>query len=114
MFENDLFNRLLIFAVVAIWPIYLLIKAEYRRIKNHNSPEISARVTVLNKKVTDENIQYTDWHMRNSKVLFATFLLENGETVELCMPDRLFGSFKEGDEGQILYQGTKLLEFKKL
>ena len=113
MVESILLKRLLIFMVLAIWPVYLLIKAETRRIRNNNAPEVSVKATVLTKTVTDENIQYTGWHMRDSKVLFATFLLEDGDTVTLYMTSKKYGTFKEGDTGQLLYQGTKLLEFKK-
>ena len=51
--------------------------------------------------------------MRDSKVLFATFLLEDGDTVTLYMTSKKYGTFREGDTGQLLYQGTKLLEFYK-
>lgn len=113
MFESILFKRLLIFAVLAIWPVFLLVKAETRRIRNNNAPETSVKATVLTKNVTDENIQYAGWHMRDSKVLFGTFLLEDGDTVTLYMTSKKYGTFQEGDAGQLLYQGTKLLEFKK-
>ena len=51
--------------------------------------------------------------MRDSKVLVATFRLEDGDIVTLYMTSKKYGIFKEGDTGQLLYQGTKLLEFYK-
>ena len=113
MFENDLFNRLLILAVLAIWPVYLLIKAEYRRIRNNNSPEITVNAAVVKKSVTDDNIQYSDWYMRDSKVLYGNFLLENGEEITLTMTSPQYGSVQEGDSGTLIYQGTKMVEFRK-
>ena len=113
MFENDLFNRLLILAVLAIWPVYLLIKAEYRRIRNNNSPEITVKAAVVKKSVTDDNIQYSDWYMRDSKVLYGTFLLESGEEITLTMTSPQYGSIQKGDSGTLTYQGTKMVEFRK-
>ena len=113
MFENDLFNRLLIFAVVAVWPMYLLIKAESRRLKNNKAPEITVKAKLIKKFVTDDNIQYTDFHMRDSKVLYGTFLPENGESLTVTMSSTQFGSIQEGDAGELTYQGTKMVEFQK-
>lgn len=113
MFENDLFNRLLIVGVLAIWPVYLLIKAEYRRLRNNNAPEITVKAAVVKKSVTDDNIQYSSWYMRDSKVLCGTFRMENGEEMALTMTSPQYGSVQEGDSGTLIYQGTKMVEFRK-
>ena len=109
---NELLKPLLIFAVIAIWPMYLLIKAECRRKKNNRAPEILVRAEVIAKSITSDNVQYSSWYL-NDRVFYATFLLEDGKTVELAMSDRKWGALREGDEGQLLYQGVKMLEFSK-
>ena len=109
---NELGKLLLVFAVIAIWPMYLLIKAEYRRVKNNRAPEILVRAEVIAKSITSDNAQYSSWYL-NDRVFYATFLLEDGKTVELAMSDRKWGALHEGDKGQLFYQGQKLLEFSK-
>lgn len=109
---NELFKILLVFAVIAIWPMYKLIKAEYCRTKNNRAPEILVRAEVIGKSSTSDNAQYSNWYL-SDRVFFATFLLEDGQTVELSMSDRKWGGLREGDVGQLLYQGVKMLEFNK-
>ena len=109
---NELGKLLLVFAVIAIWPMYLLIKAEYRRTKNNREPEILVRAEVIAKSITSDNVQYSSWYLTD-RVFYATFLLEDGKTVELAMSDRKWGALHEGDEGQLLYQGVKMLEFSR-
>ena len=109
---NELGKLLLVFAVIAIWPMYLLIKAECRRMKNNRAPEILVRAEVIAKSITSDNVQYSSWYLTD-RVFYATFLLDDGETVELAMSDRKWGALHEGDEGQLLYQGVKMLEFSR-
>ena len=56
-------------------------------------------------------IEQIMWKSLDKRV--ATFLLEDGKTVELAMSDRKWGALHEGDEGQLLYQGVKMLEFSR-
>ena len=105
-------EKLLILLVVAAWPLYLLIKAEYRRIKNNNAPEVRIRATVVKKSVTSDNIQYAGRGMSDT-VFYGTFLLENGQTTELYMSGQKYIIFEEGDTGELWYQGTKMLGFIK-
>jgi len=108
----ELWQKLLIILAVGAWPMYLLIKAESRRIKNNNSPEIRIRATAIKKSVTSDNVQYAGRGMSDT-VFYGTFLLENGQTVELYMSGQKYIIFDEGDTGELWYQGTKMLGFIK-
>ncbi|MBR3706775.1 MAG: DUF2500 domain-containing protein [Firmicutes bacterium] len=111
---NDFGYTIIVFLLFAAWPLYLTIKAEYRRYKNNHAPEIKVNATAVKKSVTSDNIQYTNWAMRDGgTVFYGTFLTEDDKTVELYMNGQKFVSFEEGDTGELWYQGTRFLEFKK-
>ena len=111
---NDFGYMMIIFLLFAAWPLYLTIKAEYRRYKNNHAPEIKIRATVVKKSVTADNIQYANWAMRDGgTVFYGTFRTEDFQTVELYMSGQKFVTFEEGDTGELWYQGTKMLGFKK-
>ena len=108
----ELLQKLLLILVIGSWPLYLLIKAESRRIKNNNAPEITVRATVIGKSLTSDNVQYAGRGMTDT-VFYGTFRTENYETIELYMSGQKFVTFEEGDTGELRYQGTKMLVFKK-
>jgi len=62
---NDFGYTIIVFLLFAAWPLYLTIKAEYRRYKNNHAPEIKVNATAIKKSVTSDNIQYTSWAMRH-------------------------------------------------
>jgi len=111
---NDFGYTIIVFLLFAAWPLYLTIKAEYIRFKNNHAPEIKVNATAVKKSVTSANIHYTNWAMRDGgTVFYGTFLTEDDKTVELYMNGQKYISFEEGDTGELWYQGTKFLEFKK-
>ena len=105
-------STFIVFLLFAAWPLYLTIKAETRRIKNSRAPEIKVRATVIKKSVTSDNIDYAGRGMSDT-VFYGTFRTEDYKTVELYMSGPKFVSFEEGDTGELWYQGTKMLGFKK-
>ena len=108
----ELWTKLIIILAVAAWPLYLLIKAETKRIKNNNSPEIRIKATAVKKSVTSDNIQYACRGLGDT-VFYGTFTLEDGQTIELYMSGPKFTLFEVGDTGELWYQGTKMLGFIK-
>lgn len=53
------------------------------------------------------------WGEHSHTTYFATFELENGERIELQIPDNQIGYMIEGDQGTLSFQGALFVTFKK-
>ena len=43
---------------------------------------------------------------------YATFQVESGDRLELCVPEREFARLSEGDSGRLTFQGRRYVSFE--
>ncbi|AMX00199.1 DUF2500 domain-containing protein [Rummeliibacillus stabekisii] len=77
---------------------------------NNNSPILTVPVAIVAKR-TEVSGGGQDSMATTS--YYATFELEDGERVELRVSGKVYGSFVEGDNGTLTYQGTRYHQFER-
>lgn len=82
--------------------------------KNNTAPQQELKVRVAEKRTSvggrdEEQViapGYACWY-------YATFAVENGESLELELTEQQYGQLNEGEEGILKVQGTRYLGFEK-
>ena len=77
---------------------------------NNNSPILTVPAAIVAKRT---EVSGGGHDTSASTSYYATFELENGERVELRVSGKVYGSFVEGDNGTLTYQGTRYHQFER-
>lgn len=96
---------LLIGAVAALWCAW---QAWAYRDKDDKGPELTAPATVVSKRV-DQGRYIGKAPSRWNYLM--TFALSDGEELELYVTDDVFSTLKEGQSGQLTWQGKRFYQF---
>ncbi len=86
--------------------IYVFFKMISTNMKNSNSPRLT-----VSAKVLDKRMRVRGDHSRTT--YYITFEVESGDRLELQVYDKDYGLIIEGDQGNLSFQGTKFLDFKR-
>ena len=81
--------------------------------KNNHSPKLSVAARVVAKR--EEISHHTDDHNMHSTYThyYATFEVESGDRMEFPVNAFQYGMMAEGDYGQLTFQGTRCIDFKR-
>lgn len=118
VFGFSAFNTMffLVFAVVLGVFIVRLIKGLSTWNKNNHSPRLTVDAAVVSKRQnTDVHHHHNDGHMHTSTSTqyYATFQFDGGDRLELRLSGQEYGLLAEGDVGQLTFQGTRYLDFRR-
>ena len=110
------FFPLIFFLVLAIF-LFTFIKGISQWNQNNHSPRLTVDATVVAKRAhVDHHHHHTGngaMHMTTSTTYYATFQVESGDRMELCVSSREYGMLIEGDHGKLSFQGTRYLGFER-
>ncbi len=85
--------------------------------RNNNSPKLTVEATVVAKRTNVSRHHHNDMnhggHTTTSTTYYATFQVESGDRMELCMDGYEYGMLAEGDHGKLSFQGTRYLGFER-
>ena len=86
--------------------------------RNNHSPRLTVPATVVSKRTNVSHHHHnhgTDHmgHMSTSTSYYVTFQVASGDRMELHMAGHEFGLLVEGDRGELTFQGTRYLGFKR-
>ena len=93
--------------------IFLVIKGISQWNKNNHSPKLTVPVTVVTKRTKVSRHGGTNGHRHTSTSYYVTFQTKSGERMELRVAGREYGMIAEGDAGNLTFQGTRYLGFKR-
>ena len=99
------------FAVTIGVILFQLARSGAEWMNNNESPIITAEVKIVAKRMavsrhTHSTGEPQTMHDTTSSTYFVTFEQENGDRIELKVPDKEYGLLVEGDRGELTYQGT--------
>ena len=78
--------------------------------KNNHSPKLTVPVTVVAKRSdVDRGIET----MHTFTSYYVTFQVESGDRMEFEVSDMEYGMLAEGDSGELTFQGTRYLNFRR-
>ena len=107
---------MLVFAVILIMIIVMAVKGLSQWNKNNQSPVLNVQAEVTSKRrhnsthmqqVGDMNMPTTD------TTYYATFQVQSGDRMEFRVNGREYGQLREGDRGELTFQGTRYLQFER-
>lgn len=117
MFAFFDFFFFLFFIVFFVIFFTILIKGITQWSKNNHSPRLTVPVRIVSKR---EDVTHHHHHGANDMVhtsysttYYVTFEVESGDRMELIVPSSEYGYMIEGDHGDLTFQGTRFLEFKR-
>ena len=105
----------LLFVPVIAVVVFPLIKGIVRWYRNNHAPCLTVPVTVARKNVRTIHRHHASQqrHISVTTMYTAAFRMENGEVVELQIPDAQYGIITEGGKGLLTFQGTRFLDYKR-
>ena len=89
--------------------VYCIYQVLIYRDKDDKGPEMTGRATVVSQRV-DQGRYHGKVRTRWNYLM--TFALSDGEEVELYVTDDIFSSLKEGQSGQLTWQGKRFYHFE--
>ena len=101
---------LLVFVLVLGSIIVTLIRGVGEWNKNNQSPKLTVPVTVVAKR-SDAHRGIETMHTFTS--YYVTFQVESGDRMEFEISDTEYGMLAEGDSGELTFQGTRYLNFRR-
>lgn len=84
--------------------------------KNNNSPVLTVNATVVTKR---SDVHYHNHHTgdtvhhSSSTSYYVTFEVESRDRIEFRVKDVEYGMLVEKDQGELTFQGTRYLSFKR-
>lgn len=101
---------LLVFVLVLGSIIVTLIRGVGEWNKNNQSPKLTVPATVVAKR-SDVHRGIETMHTFTS--YYVTFQVESGDRMEFEVSDMEYGMLVEGDSGELTFQGTRYLNFRR-
>ena len=101
---------LLVFVLVLGSIIVTLIRGVGEWNKNNQSPKLTVPATVVAKR-SDVHRGIETMHTFTS--YYVTFQVESGDRMEFEVSDMEYGMLAEGDSGELTFQGTRYLNFRR-
>lgn len=98
-----------VFCIIFIIIVVLIIKNIIIWNKNNHSPQNSAFSMIISKR---SHISYHNHH-HHVTLYYVTFEFENGDRMEFSVKGSEYGMLKEGDRGNLCFQGTRYLSFER-
>ena len=107
-----------IFVIMLVSIISGLSRNAKRERKNDQSPRVTANAKVVSKRmqVGENRHRHSNDDMMHSYTYskyFATFEFDSGDRLELPVDGSDYGLLVEGDRGQLTFQGTRYLGFRR-
>ena len=107
---------------ILVLPIILIIAIIIKSImtwnKNNHSPKLTVRATVIAKRIDISHHNSINQEMPNfnssSTSYYVTFQVESGDRMEFYIKGSEYGMLVEGDIGDLSFQGTRYLSFKRV
>lgn len=94
--------------ILAIIGLFCAYQVWVYRDKDDKGPEMTGRATMKSKRV--DQGRYTGKAPSRWNYLM-TFSLSDGEEIELYVTDDIFSTLKEGQSGQLTWQGKRFCHF---
>lgn len=117
-FGFSAFHTLFFLAFAAIIVVFIIgaVRGVSTWHKNNNSPRLTVEAAVVAKRQnTDVSHHHHDSHVHTSTstTYYATFQFESGDRLELHLSGQEYGLLAEGDVGELTFQGTRYLDFRR-
>ena len=106
----------LIFGIIIAFFLIIIVRSLMTWNKNNHSPRLTVDATVVSRRVNvSHHHNGSDNGMHSSSSwYYVTFQVASGDRMELQVDGSEYGMLAEGDNGQLTFQGSRYLEFKRI
>ena len=108
---------LLVFVLVLGSIIVTLIRGVGEWNKNNQSPKLSVPAKVVSRRTAVSRHHHHQrngmHHTHTATSYYATFQVESGDRIEFLVSGTEYGMLAEGDSGELTFQGTRYLNFRR-
>ncbi|HIU49743.1 MAG TPA: DUF2500 domain-containing protein [Candidatus Limousia pullorum] len=108
---------ILIFLVVIGIFVYIIVRNVGQWNKNNHSPRLTVNARIVGKRMDITNRHRTrmggTMYTPSSTWYYVTFRFDSGDRMELPVNAFQYGMMAEGDYGQLTFQGTRCIDFKR-
>lgn len=99
--------------IIGIFTV-ILVKGIGQWSRNNHAPRLSVSARVVAKRTNVSGRSGSSHHVSSaSTTYYATFEVESGDRMELCLSGSEYGLLVEGDMGTLTFQGTRYLSFER-
>lgn len=85
--------------------------------KNNHSPKLSVTAKVVSRRTAVSHHHHHQgngmYHTHTATSYYATFQVESGDRIEFLVSGTEYGMLAEGDSGELTFQGTRYLNFRR-
>lgn len=127
MFDTTMFSVMdtlfpIVFLVILGVFVFILVQNVRTWNRNNHSPRLSVHAKVVAKRQETSFHQHPNagdatgahgFSTSTSTFYYATFQVDSGDRMELCVSSAEYGMLAEGDEGTLAFQGTRFLGFER-
>lgn len=106
---NTLFP--IMFCVIVGMFIFILIRNIMQWSKNNHAPKLTVEASIVTKR---RNYHHSANGAGGTASYYVTFQVQSGDRMELRVSSSEYGMLAEGDRGQLTFQGTRYLDFRRM
>ncbi len=106
----------LIFGMIIALFIFVIVRGIMTWNHNNHSPRLTVDAIIVSRRM-DASHHHNNGagHVGTSySRYYVTFQVVSGDRIELLVDGSEYGMLAEGDRGQLTFQGTRYLEFKRI
>jgi ABC-type nickel/cobalt efflux system permease component RcnA len=106
----------LIFIVAIVIILFTILKGLMEWSQNNKQPVLSVSAKVVTKRTENRRHQHhhqDHHHQHHSTSYYATFEVESGDRIEFSISGKEYGQLAEGDDGKLIFQGTRFHRFER-
>lgn len=107
---------LIFLAVIGIF-VYIIVRNVGQWNKNNHSPRLTVNARIVGKRMDITNRHRTcmggTMYTPSSTWYYVTFQFDSGDRMEFPVNAFQYGMMSEGDYGQLTFQGTRCIDFKR-
>lgn len=107
----------LVFVIVIGMFVVIIVRGISQWNKNNHSPRLTVDAKIVAKRMNvshHHNGTNEHHHTSTSTDYYVTFQVESGDRMEFYMSGQEYGMLLEGDEGKLMFQGTRYLGFERI
>lgn len=113
----DLFGTMffLVFAIIIVTFVVILVRSLAQWNRNNHAPRLTVPATMVTKRTQVSRHHHGGeiHHTHTSTSYYATFEVESGDRMEFHVDPSEYGMLVEGDQGDLSFQGTRYLGFRR-
>lgn len=113
---------IIVFIMIVVSFVAMIVKNVGTWNKNNHSPQLDVSAKVVSKRINVVHHNHANaggiaeghgYHTTSNTLYYVTFEFTSGDRMEFHVNGSEYGLLKEGDTGNLCFQGTRYLSFER-